>query len=238
MLIYKFFYVIIRLVKEFFMTTVYLIRHSVKYSNDDIDIYRGFKNNHIKDLKIILSVEGEKRAEILADEKELQNIDAVYSSDCARTMATAKYMCFKHNLKLNIDKGFNERKVGTPNCDIYNDWFERQYLDKKFKTKGGESQEEVSKRFHRALNKVLKENESKRIAIFTHGYAITFSLLKWCKLESINEDRELKLSFNDKVFFNKKLNAPEVFKLIFDKDKLYSIELIEFNDLPYFKSIK
>ena len=219
------------------MTTVYLIRHSVKFFNDDINEYLGYKNRNIKDLKTILSVEGEKRAEVLSHEKELQNIDVVYSSDMARTLATAKYLCFNQHLKVNIDKRFNERRVGRPNEEEYPDWFERQYYDKTFKTIGGESQEDVSRRFHRALNKILKENQNKRIAIFTHGYAISFSLLKWCKLEQITEDRKLKLSFNGKILFDKKLNAPEVFKLTFDKNDLKSIELIEFDDLPYFQSI-
>ena len=38
---------------------------------------------------------GEKRAEILSNEKELQNIDVVYTSNCVRTLQTAKYLLEK-----------------------------------------------------------------------------------------------------------------------------------------------
>ena len=60
-------------------TTVYLIRHSVRFDLLGlIDGYNTVQDINLKREKIILSVEGEKRSEKLANEKELQNIDAVY----------------------------------------------------------------------------------------------------------------------------------------------------------------
>lgn len=216
------------------MTTIYLIRHSVKFPLKAIDKYYGSNDKHLRDEKTILSVEGEKRAEILSNEKELDNIDIVYSSNMVRAIATAKYLCEKQNLQLNIDDRFNERMSGKPNDDIYPDWFQRQYLDLDFKTEGGESQREVSERFYEALMEVLNENQGKRIVIFAHGYSITYTLLKWCKLENVTSDRRLTLSFNDKIIMDKIINAPEVFKIEFYKNKkIKSIELIEFDDLPY-----
>ena len=45
-------------------------------------------------------------------------------------------------------------------------------------------------------------------------------------------DRNITFSFNDKVVFDKKISAPEVFKLVFDSnDKVISIENLEFGDL-------
>ena len=68
--------------------------------------------------------------------------------------------------------------------------------------------------------------------IFSHGYAIIYYLLKYCKLISVNVDRNITFSFNDKVVFDKKTFAPEVFKLVFDSnDKVISIENLEFDDL-------
>ena len=42
------------------------------------------------------SVEGEKRAEILSNQKEFDDIDTVYSSNYVRAMQTAKYFVEKN----------------------------------------------------------------------------------------------------------------------------------------------
>ena len=64
-------------------TTVYLIRHSVRLNmKNNIESYNTTQENLIKSEKIILSVTGERRAEKLSNERELQNIDVVYASNC------------------------------------------------------------------------------------------------------------------------------------------------------------
>ena len=164
-------------------TTVYLIRHSVRFNSKNILQYNTKQNKTIKNEKIILSVEGEKRAETLSNEKELQNIDIAYTSNCVRTLQTAKYILEKQNLKANIDDRFDERRAGKPNDDIVKDWWLRQYIDENYKTEGGESQKEVRERFTEAFNEILEANKGKRIAIFSHGYAITFFIMTWCKFK-------------------------------------------------------
>lgn len=214
------------------MTTIYLIRHSVRMKKNDIETYNTTQPDIIKAEKIILSSEGEKRAEILSKEKELENIDVVYTSNCVRTLQTAKYIMEKQNLKANIDERLDERRVGKINDDIYPDWFIRQYKDFDFKTIGGESMREVQQRINDIINEILENHKNKRIAVFTHGYAITSYLLKYCKLLYVSKDR-LEIEYNNKTLYNRRLNAPEVFKLTFDDKKLLDIKLIEFNDLPY-----
>ena len=214
-------------------TTVYLIRHSIRFSMNDIDIYNTTQSNIIKNEKVILSVEGEKRAEILSNENELQNIDIVYTSNCVRTLQTAKYLLEKQNLKANIDERFDERRIGKPNDNLYKNWYELQFLNENFKTEGGESQKEVRARFNEAFNEILEKNSGKRIAIFSHGYAILFFLMNWCKCEYTENTDNLKFTYNKAEIFNKKINAPEVFKLEFEKNKLKSIKNITFDDLPY-----
>ena len=54
-------------------------------------------------------------------------------------------------------------------------------------------------------------NKGKRIAIFSHGYAITFFIMKWCKFENVENKDDLKFTFKDKVIFNKKINTPEIY---------------------------
>lgn len=216
-------------------TTVYFIRHSVRFKNSElIESYRTNQSDLLKNEKIILSVVGEKRSEILSNEKELQNIDIVYTSNCVRTLQTSKYLLDKQKLKVNIDDRFDERRVGVPNENKVNDWYTQQYIDENYKTVGGESQLEVRNRMYEALMEVINANNGKRIAIFSHGYAITFLLLKWCELESISTERILKINFRGKNIFNKRLNSPEVFKLVFDSNnEIKSIENIEFDDLEF-----
>ncbi len=216
------------------MTTIFLIRHSVKFESKIYENYNAPDDKNEKDEKTILSIDGEKRAEILSNEAVFENVDVIYSSSMVRSIATAKYLCSKLNLKINIDKRLNERRYGIQNSDQFKDWFSRQYLDENFKTTNGESQKDVSERVHACLEEILKSNKNKTIAVFTHGYAITFALLKWCKLISVDETRKLKYEFNNKIIFDKIINAPEVFKLEFDNNnELINIELIEFDDLPY-----
>ena len=218
------------------MTTVYLIRHSVRLPKSYIESYTTKQNKTILDEKIILNEEGEMRAKILSQKEELQNIDVIYASNAVRTLQTAKYMMESQNLKVNIDERLNERVVGRPNDDIYKDWYQRQYLDENYKTEGGESQKEVRERVEEAFDEIIKKNKNKRIAIFSHGYAITFFLLKYCKLISV-EDIKLKYEYKGKILFDKIISAPEVFKLSVDGENVTNIELIEFEDLPYRRGI-
>lgn len=62
----------------------------------------------------------------------------------------------------------------------------------------------------KTINKILKENRGKRIAIVSHGAAIKFFLMKWCKLNNENE-----IQYNKK---NIKLDSPGIIKLLFDDD--------------------
>ena len=220
-------------------TIVYLIRHSIRFNEKNIDNYNTSQNKLLRNEKIILSVEGEKRAEILSNEEELQNLDVVYASNCVRTLQTAKYILEKQQLKVNIDERFDERRVGLPNDDVVKDWFVVQYLDENYKTIGGESQKEVRDRFSEALDEVLDQHRGERIAIFSHGYAITFFIMKWCKFEYIESTDNLRFTFKGKEFFNKKLNAPEVFKLeLDDNNELLNIEVLQIKDLPYRGTIR
>ena len=217
------------------MTTLYLIRHSVRMPLKTIK-YNTTQDKLILNEKIILSSDGESRAKLLSEKEELQNIDVVYASNCVRTLQTAKYIIEKQNLSVTIDDRLDERRVGIPNDDIYPDWFERQYKDENFKTVGGESQIDVRNRMDEAITEILKQHKDKRIAIFSHGYAITFYLLKYCKLTNLT-DKKFTFEFNNKIIFDKKINAPEVFKLTFDNEELMSIESIEFEDIPYNQGI-
>lgn len=214
------------------MTTIYLIRHSIRMPQNQINSYNTNQNDLLKNEKIILSIEGEKRANILSKEKELQDLDIVYSSNCVRALQTAKYVMENQNLKVNIDERLDERVVGIPNDKEHPNWFEEQYYDENYKTVNGESQKEVRNRFDEVIQIILEKYKDKRIAVFSHGYAITFYLLKYCELVNI-EDKRLKIKFKNKIIYDNRINAPEVFKLTFNDKDIINIEYLPFTKLPY-----
>lgn len=213
------------------MTTIYLIRHSTRIDHEYIEKYLTSDDSLVRNEKDILGVLGEKRAEILSYEEELDNIDRVYASKCVRTLQTAKYLLEKNNLTVTIDERLDERRVGIPNEGKHPDWFVKQYKDPDFKTENGESQKEVVARMNEVINEILDKDEDKRIAIFSHGYAICFYLLQYAKLEYIDSDKNLKIKYKNKYLLDGQLNAPDVFKLTFNNKKITDIEHIIFNDL-------
>jgi len=213
------------------MTTVYLIRHSERISHDYIESINSTDSPLVLNEKDILSVKGEERAKKLADLKELSNIDKVYTSKCVRTLETAKYLLAKQNLKATIDERLDERRVGKPNDGIHPDWFVKQYENKDFKTEGGESQREVVLRFNEIMDEILTNNEDKRVAIFSHGYAICFYLLQYAKLEYIDLNKNVTITYKNEKILDGQLNAPEIFKLEFDKKDLIDIKQLIFEEL-------
>lgn len=90
-------------------TIIYLIRHSEQLKIEGK--YLSGDNEQIKNEKIILSIEGERKAKELSKREELKNIDVVYSSNYVRAIATAKYIANKNNLNINIDERLGERKL-------------------------------------------------------------------------------------------------------------------------------
>ena len=203
-------------------TIVYLIRHSEQLKIDGIRNIE--ENEQISNEKIILSVDGEKKAEELSKIEELKNIDILWSSNYIRAISTAKYIANENNLKINIDSNFNERKLG--NLESLKElgknkkytFTEEQLLDENLKNIDGESRLEVTKRMNDALNKLLKENTGKRIVIVSHGAAIKFLLLNWCKLNS-----DLKLVYKDSTI---DLKSPSLIKLEFDGMSLENLNLM------------
>lgn len=216
-------------------TVIYLIRHSVRFDSVGlIQDCRTSQDKILKSEKVILSVEGERRAERLSNETEMQNIDAVYTSNCVRTIQTAKYLVEKQGISITIDERLDERRTGKPNEDKYPNWYELQFFDEDFKTEGGESQKDVRARFNVCFEEILKKHKGKRIAIFSHGRAISFFLMRWCKIEKVYNVKRIAMSFNGEIFFDKIFNAPEVIRLTLDENNnATDIRLIQFDDLEF-----
>lgn len=94
----------------------------------------------------------------------------------------------------------------------------QQLINEKLKNIEGESRAEVSARMDSALNEVLLKNKEKQIAIVSHGAAIKFLLMRWCRLNDAYE-----LEYNNKIIT---VNSPGVIKLCFQGKELIDLEQI------------
>lgn len=205
------------------MTIIYLIRHSEQLKENGI--INTEDSDQLINEKIILSIDGEEKAKKLSELDELQDIDVIWSSSYVRAKQTAKYIAYKNNLDINIDSRLTERKLGD--LDKLKElgktkkytFTEEQLLDNCLKNINGESMQEVNQRMSLVINEILKNNENKRIAIISHGASMKFYLMNFC---SLNSDR--KLVYNNQIL---DFSSPSVIKLVFDKQKLVSLNNIK-----------
>ncbi len=106
-------------------TTMYLIRHSkpLKVNNN-----LNNDNLQIQNEKSSLSIEGEQMAKEKLNNKELNNIDALYSSNYVRAIQTAKYLAENNNIEINIISNLGERKFGIDSWEQLPESFERKQI--------------------------------------------------------------------------------------------------------------
>jgi len=207
-------------------TIIYLIRHSEQLKNKEITTS---ENSQIANEQIILTVNGEHKAKILSESKELLNIDVLWSSHYTRAILTAKYIAENNGIIINIDSNLGERKLG--NLNSLNEmaktkqftYTTEQLLDYKLKNNGGENLLEVRGRAMKSFNEILQNNKGKRIAIVSHGAAIKYMLLEWCQFNRDTHDIEYK----GRIIAGEKLNSPEVFKLTFKYNELIDLKKLE-----------
>lgn len=212
------------------MTTIYLARHSQPFRKL-LGNYNVSETEQTRNEKNPLSVVGEEKAKKMSELEELQHIDVLYSSHYVRAMSTAKYIAEKNNILLNVDERFGERRFGVNSMEeLPKTFFEDQFRDWNYKLPNGESANEVSERMNNVLSEIIEHNKNKRIAIVSHGTAISTMLSKWCDVK-LNEDTKLiEIYFNNKLVFDGNWDCPELFRLVFDDNRLIEIENIREED--------
>lgn len=211
-------------------TVVYLIRHSEVTPRVNIKNISMHDNKQNINEKAFLSVSGEKRAEKLSKHQELQNIDAVYSSNYVRCLETAKYIALENNTIINIDDRLNERKIGEIG-EMTNTEFERlQRKDFDFKLSGGESLNQTKKRVVEAMKNILMFEAGNRVAIVSHAVAITTLLTAWCET-GYNVDDNIILSYEDETIIDGRYTAPMMFKVTFDGMNVKEVKNIDLTNL-------
>ena len=207
-------------------TIIYLCRHS-----EPIDMYDN-KNEtmQLRNEKISLSVLGEEKARKLSLLPELNNIDNVIASNYVRAIATAKYIAFNNKKNIEVIPEFGERKFGNINSwsDLPKGFSDKQIKDWDYKFEGGESFNEVCERMYFALQSVLKKYKGKKIFIVSHGTAISVLFSKIADVFFYDEENYNRgIYFNGKLIFDGKYDAPELFKLEYEDEKLVNVKNIK-----------
>ena len=204
-------------------TIIYLIRHA-----DTID-ENGIRNTKetMQEIneKEILSINGEVQSKKLSENNELQNLDTIWCSNYTRAKQTAKYIAGANKINYNIDERLGERKLGNIE-DLAKFMADKETRDPSreqlafpdFKTHDGESANETNKRMTDFIDFILKEYEEKKIAIVSHGGAIKFYLLSYCKV-----NKNLNLEYNGNEL---KITSPCLLKLTFNGKQLENLEQI------------
>lgn len=211
------------------MTIMYISRHSQPFRKF-LGEYKVNEIEQIRNEKNLLSVDGEKYAEQMSNLPELLKVEILYSSHYVRAMSTAKYIAEKNNIILNVDERLGERRFGVNNMsELPSTFFEDQFRNWDYKLTNGESVNEVSKRMNEALSEILDVNRDKKIAIISHGTAISAMLKKWCNIKLNEETKLVEIYFNNELVFDGSWKCPELFKLEFDdNNNLISIKNIKF----------
>ena len=149
----------------------------------------------------------------------------VVSSNYVRSISTAKYIADNNKVPVIVDDLFNERKFGIKDkTKLPADFFKKQFLNREYKLKGGESFDDVKERTIKGLIKVIKANVGKKALIVTHSSAITFMLSKWCDVEY---NTRYIIRYKEKLIVDG-FSAPDLIELKFnEKNKLVKIRRVE-----------
>lgn len=184
------------------MTIVYFIRHAEPNYKNYNDALRELTQKGLEDRKLVTKFLSNK------------NIDVILSSPYKRSIDTVKPFAEKYNFEIEVIDDFRERKVDSIWIEDFTTFCIQQWSDFSYKLSDGETLGEVQKRNIIALKNVIKKYPDKNIVIGSHGTAMstiinyfdnTFGYVDFEKIKGL---------------------MPWVIKLIFDKDALQQIEMI------------
>ena len=158
------------------MTRVYLIRHAEAEGN----IYRRAQGRYDG----AVSAKGLRQIAALAERFRNEPIDALYTSDLARTRCTAGAITKYHALEMRPEPRLREIDLGPWENQPFG-WLERTDSEslaafgqdpEHWLIPGAEPYEQYSARFLEALTELAKKHEGQSIAVFTHGCVLSGGL--------------------------------------------------------------
>ena len=149
-------------------TNVLLVRHGQSKGNAE----RRFGGHTATPL----SARGRNQAVATARTLKSESLTAIYSSDLARAMETAKPLSNMTGLAINETTAFRERDVGVMEGLTFEDAAQQhpeQYAallrrDFEHVLIGGESYRQLLDRARQKLDEIIEENRGGKIAVFSH----------------------------------------------------------------------
>src|SRR4026207_1757860 len=149
-------------------TNVLLIRHGQSRGNAE----RRFGGHTATPL----SARGRNQAEATARTLKSESLTAIYSSDLARAMETAKPLANMTGLTIQGTSAFRERDVGVMEGLTFEDAAQQhpeQYAallrrDFDYVLSGGEGYRTLLDRARQKLHEIIEENRGGKIAVFSH----------------------------------------------------------------------
>lgn len=149
-------------------TYVLLIRHGQSEGNAE----RRFGGHTATPL----SPRGRKQASATAEALKKDSLTAIYSSDLARAVETARPLATLTGLQINATDAFRERSVGVMEGLTFEDAAQKHpeeyaaLLRRDFERvlSGGESYRQLLDRARNKLDEVIAKHRGGRIAVFSH----------------------------------------------------------------------
>ena len=176
---------------NFFMTTLYIVRHGETEANRD-GIIQGHIDRPLTENGI---QEVEKTAEKLCD----VHFDAVYSSDLLRAQRTAEIILLERQLAIKTTEALKERNWGKfdgrPAQEFYEEYaedlkiFENLTHEEKmsFQFADVENHEKIATRLNSSLREIAAVHDGQHILISTHGGIMRAFLIQlgWGTFQSL-----------------------------------------------------
>jgi len=129
----------------------------------------------------ILSDEGIKLAEELAQDRVFSDVDVVYSSDQIKARETAKPIVNKWGLDLQIDSDLTEVSSFTRGffAQDYHQKVIDFYQSNDISYFNGETLRQAENRISKAIRDIIVKNSGKNIAVVSHSNALTIFTKKY-----------------------------------------------------------
>ncbi len=154
------------------MTELFLIRHAEAEGN----LYRRIHGQY----NSLITERGAEQIKALARRFESERIDAVYSSDLCRAMATAAAVYAPKKLALETREDLREMALGAWEDHTWGEveTFQKEqyhyftFSPDKWSVSRGEAWEALKKRIFGAVADIARANDGRRVAVVSHGCAI------------------------------------------------------------------
>lgn len=125
--------------------------------------------NSRPDKNVKLTSLGKKQAQAAAEILKKEKFDIIYVSGLFRTQQTARIINKFHHAKMIVDQRLNDRATGFENKSVFlfYDWRDTQKNPWTSRRRGGESYEDMKKRFADFLQD-LKKTKYQNVLIVAH----------------------------------------------------------------------